>query len=80
MPDLANDLLRGAGELAEELFDNRSQKFHRKVYHLHARRQIPTWIEGNQIVSTRSALRQHYATKQEAAMAKAATATSTVKI
>ena len=78
MAGLSDDVIRGAAALAEELFDNRSQKFRRKVYHLHARRALPTWIEGNQIVSTRSALRQHYATKQEAATAKAAsTATST---
>ena len=52
MPDLASDVLRGAAAIAEELFDNRSQKFRRKVYHLHSRRALPTWIEGNRVVST----------------------------
>lgn len=74
MPDLASDVLRGAAAIAEELFDNRSQKFRRKVYHLHSRRALPTWIEGNRVVSTWSALRQHYATKQEAAMTTATAA------
>ena len=77
MPDLASDVLRGAAAIAEELFDRRDQKHKRKVYHLHLRRQLPTWLEGNQIVSTRSALRQHYATKQQKAMTSVATATNT---
>jgi hypothetical protein len=56
------------------LFDSRSKKHKRKVYHLHSRRALPTWIEGNQVVSTRSALRQHYATQQEKAVVTAASA------
>jgi hypothetical protein len=75
MVDLASDILRGATAIAEEVFGSRSIKSRRKIYHLHARRALPTWIEGNQIVSTRSALRQHYATKQAAAMTTALAAT-----
>lgn len=80
MPDLASDILRGAAAIAEEVLGSRSQKNRRKIYHLHSRRALPTWVEGNQVVSTRSALRQHYATKQEAAMTTAATAADNLKI
>ena len=77
MTDLASDILRGAAAIAEELFDSRSIKHRRKVYHLHSRRMLPTWIEGHQVVSTRSALREHYAAKQQKAMTSAATAPNT---
>lgn len=73
MTDLASDILRGAAAIAEEVLGSRSQKNRRKIYHLHAQRVLPTWVEGNQVVSSRSALRQHYAAKQEAAMTAAAT-------
>ena len=68
MSNLANDVLRGAGEIAEHLFGSRSKKNRRRVYHLHSRRVLPTWIEGNSVISTRSALERHYETKQQAAI------------
>ena len=71
MTDLAGDLLRGAGAIAEEVLGSRSQKNKRKIYHMHEHRQLPTWMEGNQIISTRSAIRQHYSDKQRAAAAAA---------
>jgi hypothetical protein len=77
MTDLAGDILRGAAAIAEEVLGSRSQKNRRKIYHLHSRHALPTWIEGNQVVSTRSALRRHYAAKQEEAITTAATATNT---
>jgi hypothetical protein len=68
MSNLADDVLRGAGEIAEHLLGSRSKKNRRKIYHMHARRALPTWVEGNTVVSTRSALERHYAAKQEAAV------------
>lgn len=71
MTDLANDLLRGAGAIAEEVLGSRSQKNRRRIYHMHQKRLLPTWKEGNEITSTRSAIRQHYSEKQRAAAAAA---------
>ena len=67
MTELASDLLRGAAAIAEEVLGSRSEKNRRRIYHMHERRLLPTWKEGNEIISTRSALRQHYSEKQRAA-------------
>lgn len=67
MTELASDLLRGAAAIAEEVLGSRSEKNRRRIYHMHERRLLPTWKEGNEIISTRSALRQHYSDKQRAA-------------
>jgi hypothetical protein len=70
MSDLASDLLHGAGAIAEEVFGTRSEKARRRIYHLHQKRRLPTWKEGPEIMSTKSAIREHYSDKQAAAVAK----------
>ena len=77
MPDLANDVIRGAAALAEELVRQPVTKVSPQGLSPARSPRASDMARGEQITTTRSALRQHYAMKQEAAMAKAATATST---
>jgi hypothetical protein len=63
---LGQELLRGARAIALELYedeqagDKEQRKHDRRVYHLHQTKQLPTRVEGGQIVTTRTALRKHY--------------------
>jgi len=52
--NLAQDLLRGADELAEFLYGDREQR--RKVYHLAATSQIPVFKLGSMICARKSVL------------------------
>jgi hypothetical protein len=62
--DLASEVIRGAGNLAKELRGADTKENRRWVYHKHERGQLPTWTEGGQIISTRTALRDHYRPRQ----------------
>jgi hypothetical protein len=50
----ADDLLRGADEIAEFLFGDR--KYRRRVYHLAATSRLPLGKLGSMLVASRSAL------------------------
>jgi len=69
--NLAREVLRGARRIAAELFDDEGsndkekKKNERWVYHKHERGDLPTWLEGNQIVTTLTALRDHYTYKNQ---------------
>jgi hypothetical protein len=58
--DLPSEVLRGARAIALELFGADTKKNRRRTYHKHETGQIPTWREGQEIVTTRTALRDHY--------------------
>jgi hypothetical protein len=58
--DLANEVLRGAKNIALELYNKDDKKHLRKIYHKHETGQLPTWKEGQELVTTRTALRNHY--------------------
>jgi hypothetical protein len=62
MSDLASDLLFGAGAIAKDLFGEDTEKNRRRVYHLHEKRRLPTWKNGDgpEIISRKSALRDHF--------------------
>jgi hypothetical protein len=53
-PQFAQDLLRGAEEIAEFLFGDR--KLRRKVYHLAATSNLPVFKLGSMICARRSVL------------------------
>jgi hypothetical protein len=53
-PDFANDMLRGADEIAEFLFGDREQR--RKVYHLVATSNLPCFKLGSMICARKSVL------------------------
>jgi hypothetical protein len=55
--------LRGAGEIAREVFGRDTDKNRRRIYHLHATRRLPTWRDGENgpLLTRRSLLQQHYA-------------------
>jgi hypothetical protein len=69
MGSVADDLLRGAGEIAEEVFGNRSEKNKRRIYHMHERRHLPTFSYAGGIAARRSTIRQHVADAERAALA-----------
>jgi hypothetical protein len=52
--DFASDLLRGAEEIADFLFGDRSER--RKVYYLAATSRLPTFKLGSMISARRSSL------------------------
>lgn len=52
--DLAQDMLRGADELAHFLFGNREQR--RKIYHLAATSNLPVFKLGSMICARKSVL------------------------
>jgi hypothetical protein len=58
--DLASEVLRGAKKIALELYKKDDRKHQRKIYHKHETGQLPTWKEGQELVTTRTALRDHY--------------------
>jgi hypothetical protein len=53
-PEFADDLLRGAEEIAEFLFGDRKQR--RKVYHLVATSNLPVFKLGSMICARKSVL------------------------
>ena len=57
------DLLHGVGAIADHLSMTRKQ-----VYHMHDRKQLPTFRIGRTVCATRSGLAAHFAA-QEAARA-----------
>lgn len=61
-PEFAQDLLRGAGEIAEFVFGDR--KLRRKVYHLAATSNFPVFKLGSMICTTRSAVLKWVADQQ----------------
>jgi hypothetical protein len=67
MDTLFEDLLFGAGPIAKEVRGKDTKKNRRWVYHRHRNKQLPTWNEGNQIVSRKSLLREHYTPKIDTA-------------
>lgn len=58
---LADDLLRGARQIGEELGLNPAQ-----VFYLHKHRLLPTFVVGSTIYVRRTALREHYASLEAA--------------
>jgi hypothetical protein len=60
MSALADDLLRGAGEIAFHVFKKRDRKHQRKVYHKAETKQWPVWKDGNELISRKSELDQHF--------------------
>jgi hypothetical protein len=69
---LADDLLVGAGAIAEEVFGVDNPKNRRRIYHLHETSAIPTFLFGKQVALRLSRLnkkiddseREHVATAQ----------------
>jgi len=60
MSKLHEDVLWGAGRIALELYGRDTKKNRRKVYYQHAKRRIPTWKSGEEIVTRRSLLQEHF--------------------
>ncbi len=60
---LCNDLLVGAQAVAEEIFGSSARKDVMRVRHLARTRAIPTTMFGGKIATTKSALREHFASK-----------------
>jgi hypothetical protein len=58
-PALADDLLLGVGSIAEFIYGNDSQKNRRRVYHLHATGQLPTFRMGNRVSARKYRLVRH---------------------
>ena len=61
--ELANDLLRGADEIAEFLFGSRELR--RMIYHLCATSNIPVFKIGSMICATKSVLLQWIKDQEE---------------
>jgi hypothetical protein len=59
---LADDLIRGAKQIGEELGLSPAQ-----VFYLHKHRLLPTFLVGTTIHVRRTKLREHYAKLEEAA-------------
>jgi hypothetical protein len=60
MSALADDLLRGASEIALYVYKKKDRKHLRKVYHKHETRQWPIWKDGLELISRKSELDQHF--------------------
>jgi hypothetical protein len=66
--NLAKEALRGARKIAVELYDDEAadeeeqRKNERKIYHKFENGQFDgcVWKEGNELITTRTALRKHY--------------------
>ncbi len=54
--DFAKDLAVGASAIARYVFGSDDTKHRRKVYHLSAKRQLPTFRMGNEICMRKSTL------------------------
>jgi hypothetical protein len=62
-PRLADDMIRGAKLIAEEIGSTPNV-----VYHLHRLRLLPTFAVGRILHARRSTLREHYAKLEAAAL------------
>jgi hypothetical protein len=58
--DLCNEVLRGAGPIAKVLYGEDNKQNRRRVYHKAETGVVPIWREGALLVTTRTALREHY--------------------
>jgi hypothetical protein len=56
---MADDFLEGAEAVAAFLYGDPGQR--RKVYHLDAKGELPTFRLGSKLCSTKTAIRQHIA-------------------
>jgi hypothetical protein len=63
--DIFQDVLRGAGEISKIVYGKNTKENRRRIYHKHERKQLPTWKEGAEIITTRTALREHYQLKRD---------------
>lgn len=69
---LADDLLVGAGDIAEEVFGEDTEKNRRRIYHLHEIGALPTFLLGKQVALRLSALRKKIDESERERMAAAA--------
>jgi hypothetical protein len=58
--DLADEVLRGAKAIAMFTYRNADKNHRRKVYHKYETRTWPIWKDGAELVSTKTAMRQHF--------------------
>jgi hypothetical protein len=58
--DLADEVLRGAKAIAMFAYRNADRNHLRKVYHKHDTGTWPIWKDGAELVSTKTALREHF--------------------
>jgi hypothetical protein len=60
--DLADDLLRGAEQIARYVFGKKDRKHKRKVYYEYEMQRWPIWKDGDgmEIVSRKSLLNAHF--------------------
>jgi hypothetical protein len=58
--ELADDLLRGAGQIANHVFKKKDHKHKRKVYHAYEMQRWPIWKDGAELISRKSLLNQHF--------------------
>jgi len=63
--EFSKEILRGAGAISKVVYGANTQQNRRRIYHKHETKQLPTWMEGNQIITTLTALREHYQHKRE---------------
>ena len=57
---ISDDLIRGAGAIACEVLGADTEKNRRKVYYWHETGNLPTWTQGNEIITRRSLLEKHF--------------------
>jgi hypothetical protein len=60
MSKLYEDLLVGAGAIALELYGRDTAKNRRRVYYRHQEGRLPTWKDGEEIITRKSLLNRHY--------------------
>jgi hypothetical protein len=58
---LADDLLRGAKAIAKHIYGTDRPAFARRIFHLHAQRELPTFKVGNFICARKSELDERLA-------------------
>jgi hypothetical protein len=72
MDDLADDLLVGAGPIAEFVLKADTKQNRRRIYYLHEQRRLPTFNWGNeksQIAAFKSGIRQALTAQAQEALA-----------
>ena len=60
MSSLADDLLSGAKAIAQHVFKKTDKKSQRKVYHKYQMGLWPIWKDGNELISRKSLLDEHF--------------------
>jgi hypothetical protein len=60
MDDLSTEVLRGAAQIAKVMFGSNTRQNRRRVYHKAENGLVPIWREGAELVTTMTALREHY--------------------